>query len=241
MKLLERQPTANELAMFAESSNFAVREYAKGLTEYANSHEYKTRYAEIQDSARGIFGYELDPGVVNGWIRADITDSELIYNWRNTPEYTRRFAGKPAWMSEKEYLGIYDKYAAEKDITKSDFGTYGGKLITEDDLRKIYYGGPGSEEIRKQYVEIQGRKAARESVSGKLINTTVTQTPFGPTQQLMRGISSAAGQGGSLPPTERFASYQDYKAGAENSKFNTPILADNTNMQPITNSDKAYK
>lgn len=235
-RIIHRLPTPGELAQFLDSSNYAVERSVRFLPEYNLSMEYRERASRIRELGAQIFGALYGEGgteatwdQISQWVRAGVTDTEILYNWRQGAAYKGMYAGKPATMSEAEYRKTRETRVVEEQGVREAFSTLAGKNLTDDDLNKIFYGGPGSDDIRKEYTRVKGLAVSYQAQQKRGAATQVQATPFGPVQPLMRGIQTLPGQsewtGGPVTqqeqstPNARWLSYADYVAGKENPQW----------------------
>jgi len=197
------------------------------------------RYFAIQSMAQNLFGHELTAEQVAEFARNKISDDQILYHWRQTDEYKQIFAEKPAYMTEADFRQVLNKIQTEGAATKEAFQNYGGRAISDQELRQIYAGGPGTDTIRQEYTQVMGMKASADAARGKLSGSPVKDTYLGPTQPLLGiGINAGASTGQptsfdftapsytqvtpsltSAPPTEKWLTYSDYQQGRVNPNY----------------------
>lgn len=197
-KMARRAPTPDEEARFTGTSEYHIRAYIRSLPEFNTSNEYQDRWAQIVEMHRKVFGYDPDARFVDHIIRHEMTDSQVLFGMRNTDKYKAMFAGKPEWMDESQYRRLYDDKVSKQDSVRNAFSTYAGKNISEDELNKIFFGGPGSEAVRREYARVQSLQASTDALRGQRVNTAVKIGPTGPVQQLMAGREANAPSTGSM-------------------------------------------
>lgn len=211
-KMARRAPTPEEEARFTDTSEYYIRSYIRSLPEYNTSNEYQDRWAQIVEMHKKVFGYDPDARFVDHIIRHEMTDSQVLAGMRNTDKYKAMFAGKPEWMDESQYRKLYDEKVMKQEGVTNAFSTYAGRQLSEDELNKIFYGGPGSEAVRREYARVQSLQASREALRGQRLNTAVKVGPTGPVQQLMAGRDAAAPDtGGDTAPPATSGSWLKYE------------------------------
>lgn len=216
---LKRDPDPSDIERFANTSGWNLKQYIMGQIAYNDSNEYKDRAATLEEYALQIFGHELGLQYLDNLIRSGVSDTVILYHWRQSPEYRSMFTGKPEFMSESQYRTAREKAVTDQFDTQAAFQEYAGKTLTFDELNKIYYGGPWSEAIRRQYAQVQGMKASREATRGKLQTAAVKETPLGPVQPALGNYLQAATATSplqSVPDSQRWRSYADYVQGISN-------------------------
>jgi len=224
-ELLGREPTPAEISRWAYASNFAMEQWIKAQPEYANSIDYRTRYAQIAATARSFWGMDLQPQNIDHYVRSGATDEMILEAWRGTEQYKRQFWGKPDYMTETEYYKLKDKQALKGDEIQDIFNTYANwsGSIGEPEVTKIILGGPGTEKLRAAYAQALKNKASADALRGHSFGGKVKETPLGPVQPTMRGMrvhdtaqlpaQPQPGTTASLSTDVFNQSYQDFKEG----------------------------
>jgi len=201
-----------KVAELSQTSDYYMQTYLKSLPEYANSLEYKEKMADFQDLHQRIFGYQSpDIAGLDSFIRYNLSQSQVLAGWRKLPEYSAMFAGKPGYMSEDQYRTAYNDMLTGQEGVRKAFGLYSArKDLTQDDINKIFFGGPGSDEIRREYARVKAVKDSTDAVRGNLASTTVKATPLGPTTPMLAGYEVSS-------PTEPYVVPKDQQQNPDNS------------------------
>lgn len=226
-KYFGRWPTDAEIQpaiqLFTSGAdNYAIEDWAKRQVSPAIDtpmfNEYKATMESLMDQT---LGYRLPTQTIYNWWLSGVTETQAVHAIRNSQAYKDMFHGKPAWMTESQYRGLREKQDLESGGLKRDWQAFYGRELTNDELDKIFYGGPGSETVRGEYARLQGIRTSRAAMRGKLQTADVKLTGLGPTQPLMaEGIQ--AGLGGSTSgasSNEKWLSYSDYLEGKVNPSY----------------------
>jgi hypothetical protein len=224
-----RVPSETEIAQYLETSAYqvtaALRRYDSG---YNATPEWGTRYTQLQALSLQIFGDYSDPQQLDHFIRQELSDDQVMFGWRSTARYQQMYAGKPPQMSESKYRELKDTYELEGPTTRNMFKHFLGLDVTDQDMQKIYYGGEGSADIRREYARVRALQASEDSrFKQPQINTQVELSPFGPTTPMMRGLEAGPTDLPPLPPpgqiesdaNARWLSFRDYVAQRENPRY----------------------
>ncbi|HQT92802.1 MAG TPA: hypothetical protein PL001_12335, partial [Candidatus Kryptobacter bacterium] len=138
--------------------------------------------------------------------------------------YQQMYEGKPGYMTEDQYRTARDQRVLNEAGVQDAFSTYAGRQLSADELNKIFYGGQGSDNIRREYARVKSMKDSADAMRGNLFSTTVKATPMGPTQPLLAGRDINAGD------------YRDVFPHLANS----PIVSGESNPVPKDNQFDAY-
>ena len=188
-RLISRDASPEELGRFRGTSEYYIRQYVRGQPAYRQSTEFQERFASLIETFQKVFGWQPvapDIDAMDSWIRNDVSDTQILHHWRNTDTYRNMFAGKPLWMSEDRYREIYMDKAMNQAAVQEQFLRHQGRQVSGDELNKIFFGGPGSENIRLAWEHVKRAEQGYQLAYRRGTQTTgIKATPYGPVQPLL--------------------------------------------------------